>query len=212
MLEKIKKIFSKEIVQETISEKKEESKTKETILESVKFILTVFIIWLFIRLFIMQPFLVDGASMSPNLETANYLIVDKLSYHFTEPKRGDVVVFKFPQDTGKYFIKRIIAIPGDTIDIENGKARVTDQNGRKFEIEDSFVKFTSPYDTKNLKLEVDEYFVMGDNREHSYDSRTWGPVNKKYIQGKPFIRLFPFTQITLFPASLQSLGLTSLEK
>jgi signal peptidase I len=212
MLKKIKKIFFKEKVQETISEKKEESKTKETVLESVKFILTVFVIWLFIRLFIMQPFLVDGASMSPNLETANYLIVDKLSYHFISPKRGDVVVFKFPEDTSKYFIKRIIALPGDTIDIESGKTSITDASGKKYNIEDSFVKFTSPYDTKNLTLKVDEYFVMGDNREHSYDSRTWGPVNKKFIQGKPFVRLFPFTQITLFPASLKALGLTSLEK
>ncbi len=188
------------------------SETKKNIIEAVRFVGTVFILWLVIRVFLVQPFLVDGASMSPNFETNDYLIVDKLSYFFKTPMRGEVVVFKYPSDPSKYFIKRVIGLPGETITVLDGNTTITKTDGTKVHINESFVKNISTDDSKTTALGADEYFVMGDNRPHSFDSRAWGPLDKKYIAGRALLRLYPFNEISTFPAGIHKFGLTTLEE
>ena len=188
------------------------SETKKNIIEAVRFVFTVVVLWLIIRLFIVQPFLVDGASMSPNFETTDYLLIDKFTYFVSSPKRGDVVVFKFPGDTSKYFIKRIIGLPGETVVVRDGQTTVKKTDGATVTIDESFVKNHSVSDSKELTLGATEYFVMGDNRSSSYDSRAWGPLDKKYIGGRALLRLYPFNKIQGFPAGIHHFNITNLEK
>ena len=188
------------------------SDTKKNIIEAIRFTVTVFVLWLIIRLFVVQPFLVDGASMSPNFETNDYLLIDKFSYFIHSPSRGDVIVFKFPGDTKKYFIKRVIGLPGETVTVRDGITTVKKLDGSTVTINESFVANKSDVEAKELTLTNTEYFVMGDNRGQSYDSRAWGPLDKKYISGHALVRLFPFNKIVLNPAGLKHFNITNIEQ
>jgi signal peptidase I len=188
---------------------------KET-LELIQFVATVLALFFFIRIFIGQPFIVDGTSMSPNFETGQFLIIDKLTYHITNPTRGDVIVFKYtknrPKDASKiktlftpntYFIKRIIGLPGDRVVVANSVTTITTQSGEVFQFPEPFVVFSDSIKTADLTLGEDEYFVMGDNRAESYDSRSWGALKEEDIEGRAFIRVFPAKSAQLFPAGLK---------
>lgn len=180
----------------------EEEKTlKQSILELVRFAVIALIIVVPIRLFIIEPFVVSGSSMFPTFENADYLIVDKFSYEIGNPKRDDVVVFKYPNDTTKYFIKRVIGLPGDTVDISGSKIIVTNETHKDgFILEEPYVKNMSD-DQVHFVLKENEYFVMGDNRTASSDSRYWGPVDRDLFVGRAFLRLMPFNNIDIFPGN-----------
>lgn len=168
--------------------------------ETIRFILIALIIIAPIRLYIAQPFIVSGASMDPTFATGEYLIVDELTYHFNEPKRGDVIIFKYPRDPQKYFIKRLIGLPGETVVVDQGgKVTIKDaQNKVKLTLNEPYVKLTRA-DSVERTLKEGEYFMMGDNRAASFDSRVWGPITHDDIIGRAFVRLFPFTTIEYLP-------------
>lgn len=145
------------------------------------------------RLFIAQPFVVDGASMVPTFENGEYLVVDELTYHFRGPERGSVLIFKYPKDPKKYFIKRVIGLPNEKVLIENGKVTIINsKNPEGFTLEEGYVTLPKE-DTASYELGNDEYFVLGDNREGSADSRFWGPLPEKNIIGRPIFRLWPLS-------------------
>ncbi|CAN5127938.1 signal peptidase I [soil metagenome] len=155
-------------------------------------LLAVFVVIPF-RLYIAQPFIVDGASMDPTFRTGQYLIVDELTYHFTTPARGSVLIFKYPKDPSKYFIKRIIGLPGETVVLKDGAVTIKNPaQPQGFALNEPYVIYSKP-DTNEYVLGPDEYFVMGDNRLGSSDSRVWGPVPKANIIGRPFVRFLPPT-------------------
>jgi signal peptidase I len=149
-----------------------------------------------IRYFLFQPFIVSGESMVPSFKNGDYLIVDEISYRFSEPQRGDVIVFNFPLRPSERFIKRVIGLPGETVQVENGDVFITSGQNT--------YQLTEKYLPDNLKtigdvtttLKADEYFVMGDNRQYSYDSRMWGVVPRTNIIGKAFLRIFPVTALS----------------
>ena len=163
--------------------------------EIAKILIIAFLIVVPIRAFLFQPFLVNGASMEPNFSNGDYLIIDEISYRFRTPERGEVIVFRFPQDTSQRFIKRVIGLPGETVEIEDGKV-VVYQEGKEhqdaFVLSESYLTGNTPGNSK-VELGEDEYYVMGDNRSFSSDSRSWGSVPKDYIVGRVFVRAFPFT-------------------
>lgn len=154
-----------------------------------------------IRFFVAQPFIVDGSSMDPTFATNQYLIVDELSYRFEPISRGDVVIFKYPNDTSKFFIKRIIGLPGETIQIEGTKVLIKNKtNPQGFTLTEDYIdpaNFVSNHILTTLSN--NQYFVMGDNRGASFDSRAWGPLDEKYIIGRPLVRLFPLNKISFLP-------------
>ena len=169
--------------------------------EIVKIAVLALVIILPIRYFIAQPFFVKGASMEPSFEDRNYLIIDEISYRFGQPQRGEVVVFRFPEDPKQFFIKRIIGLPDETIEIKNNEIRIfNDQEPLGFILEES--EYLSPQETTQgnlkIKLKRDEFFVLGDNRLHSSDSRSWGPLARHFITGKVFIRAWPINEIKYF--------------
>lgn len=147
-----------------------------------------------IRMFLFQPFLVSGASMDPNISQNNYLIIDELTYRFRAPMRGEVIVFRYPGDASTFYIKRIMGLPGEQVDIAGGALFI---NGKKID-ESEYLKGTGTSGTVHVTLDSNHYFVMGDNRGNSYDSRAWGPLDKKYVVGRALFRLFPFNRISLF--------------
>jgi len=177
-------------------------KKEDGIKDFLIFTAITIVIVLPIRMFIAQPFVVDGSSMSPNFESGQYLIVDELSYRLREPERGEVVIFKYPNDTSKFFIKRIIGLPSETVKIESGEVSITSPDKTKTtKLEEDYIKF--PKDSNAyLELTEDEYFVMGDNRAASLDSRTWGALNKSYLVGRALLRLLPLDNISLLPANI----------
>ncbi|OHA79179.1 MAG: signal peptidase I [Candidatus Yonathbacteria bacterium RIFCSPHIGHO2_01_FULL_44_41] len=153
-----------------------------------------------IRVFIAQPFIVSGASMDPTFKDKQYVIVDELSYHIGDPARGDVVIFKYPKNPKQYFIKRVIGLPEETI-LVDGKGRVFIKNkdGKiALTLNEPYVAYPKD-DSMERILKVGEYFMMGDNRAGSFDSRAWGPVNRDLIVGKAFLRLFPVSTIDILP-------------
>lgn len=166
-----------------------------------KFILITVLVVLPIRLFVAKPFIVKGPSMDPTFATGQYLVIDQLSYHFTDPERGDVVVFKYPHDTKSYFIKRIIGLPGETVEIRYGKVSVKKTGQSASVVLDEPYILNTSGDSGTYELGEGEYFVMGDNRPASSDSRAWGNLEEKYIVGKPILRLFPPTDIDLLPGA-----------
>jgi signal peptidase I len=174
-------------------------KKENSVWEIVKFALLALIIVIPIRTFIAQPFIVSGSSMVPTFENGEYLIVDEISYRLNEPRRGDVIVFRYPKDTSKFFIKRIIGLPNDTV-IINGQT-ITIKNSEHPEgitLSEPYVKNHSTNEISST-LGEDEYYVMGDNRSASSDSRIWGTVPKKNIIGRAFLRVFPIGKADVMP-------------
>lgn len=146
-----------------------------------------------IRYFLIQPFFVKGASMEPNYEDGQYLVIDELSYRLREPERGEVIVFKFPKNTSEFFIKRIIGLPGETIEIKGAEIKIKNKgNPDGFVLdESSYLKNIPNLGEYTMTLGADEYFVLGDNRSASYDSRRWGPVPKNDLIGRVWLRAWP---------------------
>lgn len=166
--------------------------------EFLKIVVIAALIVLPIRYFIFQPFIVKGESMAPNFQTGDYLIIDEISYIISNPERGDVVVLKYPLDTRQRFIKRVIGLPGETVDIKEGKITIS-KNGETFVLEEKKYLFDlkATDDNLTIALKENQYFVLGDNRPFSYDSRRWGALPRKDIIGKAVFRVLPLSQMTL---------------
>ncbi len=171
----------------------------------IKFLAPIIVIVFVVRTYIAQPFIVDGESMSPNFHTGHYLIIDELSYRFHAPKRGDVVVLRYPLDTSRFFLKRIIGLPGDRVTLKDSKVYITNAANPKGYV------LVEPYQDqatfpagqfKDVVLGDGEYFAMGDNRAGSSDSRAWGILPRKDIIGHALFRLFPIKLATITPASV----------
>lgn len=152
-----------------------------------------------VRSFIAQPFLVSGSSMEPTFNNGNYLLVDELTYDFRNPERGEVIVFKYPNDPNTYFIKRVIGLPGETVKIKDNQIEVVGDDGVRVLREPYIVQKADMADFEKT-LGSDEYFVMGDNRNFSFDSRSWGPLPKGDIIGVVRFRLWPFNEAMAFSA------------
>lgn len=178
----------------------EQEKTKmQSFWELVRFAIIALIIVIPIRILIAEPYVVSGSSMVPTFENGDYLIVDKISYELGSPKRDDVVVFRYPGDTTKFFIKRIIGLPNETVDIKGSNVTITNaEHPNGFKLDQPFVQNQAINDT-HFVLKNDEYFVMGDNRSGSSDSRYWGAVKKNLLQGRAFLRLLPLSQMDFWP-------------
>jgi signal peptidase I len=149
-----------------------------------KVILGALVVATVTQLFFLQPFVVSGDSMLPTYKPGDRLVIDRLAYTFARPKVGDVVVFQYPFDPSLYFIKRIDAMPGDSV-VETTGAVVA--NGATTNSNPLSVTASD----RTLTLAKDEYFVLGDNRETSSDSRAWGPLQQKFIIGRVALRFWP---------------------
>ncbi len=164
--------------------------------EIFKIVIIALIIVIPIRYFLFQPFFVRGQSMEPNFQDGDYLIIDELSYRFSEIKRGDVVVFKYPNNPSQRYIKRIIGLPGELVEVKSGSVMVYSEEGKQVLDEGEYLSYnTKTPGQARIFLNENEYFVLGDNRGLSSDSRSWGSLDKKYIIGKVFIRAWPFTAL-----------------
>jgi signal peptidase I len=183
----------------------QEEKKEGFIGEIVRFTIFALLIVLPIRIFIAQPFIVSGASMDPSFETGEYLIVDQLSYRFEQPQRGQIIIFKYPKDESKYFIKRIIGLPGETVVIDGTAVTIKNkENPLGFKLNEPYIiAKNEKEDSIQVTLGDNEYFVMGDNRRQSSDSRIWGTLPKQNIIGTPFVRLFPFDRIDVLPGNFK---------
>lgn len=183
------------------TENQKPAKEESFLKEILKFTIITLAIFIPIRTFVAEPFIVSGASMDPTFATGQYLIVDQLTYDFRKPERLEIIIFRYPRDPKTFFIKRIIGLPGETVSVRNGKVTIINkENPKGIEIDDNFVdpanRTNENFDTT---LGPTEYFVMGDNRAKSSDSRTWGPLEEKYITGRPIVRLLPISKISILP-------------
>ena len=145
-----------------------------------------------LRLFVFQPFLVRGAYMEPSFHNWDYLLVDEVSYRFRSPERGEVIVFKFPNDPSQRYIKRIIGLPGETVQVQDGQV-VVFREGERVQLDEKSYASSDTPGSIQITLPENEYFVMGDNRHYSSDSRSWGTLHKDLIIGRVFVRVFPLS-------------------
>jgi len=175
-------------------------------LEFIKLALFAFITIFLVRYFLFKPFYVRGASMEPNFFDKEYLIIDEITYRWREPQRGEIIVFRYPGNRKEYFLKRIIALPGERVKIKNGGITIYNQ-----EYPDGFVLDENIYLPPGLQnkpdvsytLDNQHYFVMGDNRGSSFDSRYFGPVNKSEVVGRVFLRGWPLNRLRVFNKVLE---------
>ena len=169
--------------------------------ETIKIVVISLVIILPIRYFIVQPFFVKGASMESNFEDGDYIFVDELSYQFGIPSRGDVVIFRYPLDKSQFFIKRVIGLPNETVDIRDNKVTIYNaEHPTGMVLSETYLDpGQQTLGTTRMKLDDNDYFVLGDNRLRSSDSRTWGALNRSLITGKAFIRLWPFSKVAKIP-------------
>jgi len=182
-----------------------ELKNEHPFWEIVRFSLIALLIVIPVRIFVAQPFIVSGASMEETFQNGEYLIVDQLTYHFSSPQRGDVVIFRYPRDPSKFFIKRIIGVPGDTISIANNTVTVSNKdNPDGFTLNEPYVASVTWGSNTTEKLGEREYFVMGDNRNFSSDSRAWGVLQEERIIGRAFVRLFPPQNFQYLPGAIRA--------
>ncbi len=168
-------------------------------------IIGIIIVVKLIQAFLIQPFIVDGGSMLPTYHNQEFLLVDKLSYKISEPKRGDVIIFRLYENQknpyqGKYLIKRVIGKPGERVSVINGVTTIYNkENPQGFIIEEPFVSYKETSKDVDILLDEDHYFVMGDNRSQSYDSRDWGPLDASQIKGQVLFRVYPFGSASYEP-------------
>lgn len=182
-------------------EPKQDRPRESFVKEILKFTLCALAIVIPIRTFVAEPFIVSGQSMDPTFSDGQYLIVDQLSYDFKDPLRGDVIIFHYPRDPKTFFIKRIIGLPGESINSNGRTIMITNSaHPEGFVLDQSYIEESKlTHDSFSLTLGPTEYFVMGDNRSQSSDSRSWGPLESKYIVGRPVLRLIPVTKVAVFP-------------
>jgi len=145
--------------------------------------------------FTLQSFRVEGASMEPSFSDGQYLLVDKLTYHFRSPNRGDVIVFHNPKLPSQLYIKRIIGLPGEQVEIREGKVYI---DGKELEETPDFPQIPSS-DNYSVTVPPDRYFVLGDNRNHSSDSRSFGPISREEVVGKVWLSYWPTSEWGLSP-------------
>ena len=166
---------------------------RRTIGEFLRLALIAAAIALPIRYFVAQPFVVDGASMEPNFHDGQYLVIDELSYFLREPERGEVIVFRFPGNPKVHYIKRVIGLPGETVQIRDGAVFiVTREQSEGRRLAEPYL----PADTRitgdfRFTLRAGEYVVLGDNRGESADSRYWGVLDRKFVTGRAIFRAWP---------------------
>jgi len=157
---------------------------------------TVFII----RSFLVQPFVVSGASMEPTFSERDYLLIDEITYRFREPKRGEVIVFRYPLDKRVFFIKRIIGMPGEEVISQQGKIKIL-KDGEEISIQEDYIPPSSRFpDSFKVELNENQFFVLGDNRLESFDSKNWGAIPRENIIGIARVRVFPFGKIDYIEA------------
>ncbi len=174
---------------------------REIFKEIVTIAIIVFGVIIPFRVYVAEPYLVDGKSMDPTFETTDYLIVDKLSDKAKHPVRNSVVVFKYPENPSKNFIKRIIGLPGETVVVTKDAVKIiNDENPKGFFVDQPYLVHKADIEVTK-KLGETEYFVMGDNRADSFDSRYWGPLDTKFILGRPVLQLWPLNKIRLMPGN-----------
>lgn len=169
--------------------------------ETIRVVIVSLIIIFVVRSFIIQPFFVKGASMEPNFEDGDYLIVNEIGYRIEEPKRGDVIIFKYPNNPSEYFIKRVIALPGESIEVKDNQITIYNPDNLDGFILDESLYLPDIAVTSGTIFETmgsTEYYVMGDNRIASHDSRRWGKLEKRYIIGKAWVRAWPFDDFKVF--------------
>lgn len=183
-------------------------KSNSSIFDTIQTIAIVFILSFLVRQYLVQPFIVDGNSMEPNFHNREYLLVDKLSYRFREIKRGEVIVFRPPNDSSSNYIKRVIGLPGETVEINQRKILINNrllgetylQTGEETLVEET------PYGDLKKTLGKNEYFVLGDNRQHSRDSREIGPIPQKNIVGRAWLIIFPLNFAGATPQPVYNLS------
>lgn len=166
--------------------------------ELIKVFLLAMVIIVPIRYFLVQPFFVRGASMEPNFYDGEYLVIDELSYYLRDVRRGEVIVFRFPNNRSQFFIKRVIGLPGETVRISDGGVVIESKDFLQGVILDESQYLSDNVRTggqTTTKLGEEEYFVLGDNRTASSDSRSWGVLTKDEIVGRAWIRAFPFSSL-----------------
>lgn len=189
------------------------------LLEVIKVVALAAVIIFPIRIFLFQPFFVQGASMEPNFSNGQYLIINEFGYKKTEVgvngqhfftvyphktlMRQDVVVFRFPKNPSKFYIKRIIGLPGEKVEMKNNHVYIYNNSypAGMMLIEDNYLPAGTINDPKafsGIELGSDEYFVLGDNREESSDSRFWGPVKSDLITGRVLLRAWPFSKADIY--------------
>ena len=170
------------------------------LLELVKVAVLAGITIAFVRYFLFKPFYVKGASMEPNFFDKEYLIIDELSYRLRPPQRGEVIVFKYPENPKEFFLKRIIGLPGEGVKVSDGKVTIYNKEHPEG------VVLNEPYLPKDLltagdrprvQLNGSQYFVLGDNRSNSFDSRRFGAINKDLVIGRVFFRGWPFNRAAI---------------
>ena len=176
----------------------ENTKKSESWWEAIKFALILVVIIIPFRLYVAQPFIVHGQSMDNTFHENNYLIIDELSYHFRNPERGEVIVFKNPVNQSQYFIKRVIGLPGETVSVNNGQTTIITADGKNLKLTENYLGSDNNIDAYR-KLGEGEYFAMGDNRTVSWDSRFWGALPQDLIKGRALLRLFPPKEIDYLP-------------
>lgn len=168
------------------------------VLDVAKMVVISLAIIIPIRYFLIQPFYVKGASMEPNFHEHEYLMVDEISYRFKAIERGEIVVFRYPKDPQEYYIKRVIGLPGETVSIKDGYVYITGTDGVTSKLEESYLPSyvtTVALSEEPVTLDSDEYYVLGDNRNGSKDSRSFGPVQKSFIVGRVFLRGWPLDKL-----------------
>ena len=158
-----------------------------------------------VRYFLIKPFYVKGASMEPNFYDHEYLIIDEISYRFADPDRGDSVVFRYPFDRSQYFIKRIIGLPGEKIKVSGGEVLVFNSATAEYEVlvEDYLLPAMKTLGEVEVELGVDEYYLLGDNRLASLDSRAFGSIKRQDIVGRTWLRGWPFYRIGIVSNNLE---------
>ncbi|MES2668648.1 MAG: signal peptidase I [Patescibacteria group bacterium] len=170
--------------------------------EIITFVILAVVIVVPIRLYVAQPFVVEGESMAPTFDSGDYLIVDQLSYRLRDPERGDVVVFRYPNDESVFYIKRLIGLPGETVSVEKGVTRITKADGAELILDESYVVSEDETYTLSRSLGEGQYFVMGDNRPKSSDSRTWGVLPERDLMGRAYLQLLPIGDISVLPGAV----------
>ncbi len=180
------------------------SSGSDVLTDTIRFAIIALLIVVPIRWFVAQPFIVRGASMEPTFYTNEYLIVDQLTYRFEDPERGDVVVMRYPKDPSVSFIKRVIGLPGETVEIQGRQIIIRRGAGTEpIVLDQSFIDPARMKDEyQSYALSDDEYFVMGDNRVASSDSRAWGNLPRENIIGRALVRLWPVMRADILPGKV----------